>query len=108
MISLSSALTREASGPLRYSLIRRASIRIVFERDCYLLGHPGLPDCERLSAPYKINYPVTITAPRQPPRRMHHSAHATHDHADDIHLMVVNRQQWPGHQASGTWVFAVS
>jgi hypothetical protein len=41
--------------PEPHSLCRRASIKIVLERDGYLLCHPGLPDCDRLSAPYKIN-----------------------------------------------------
>jgi hypothetical protein len=48
-----------------YRLVCRASIEIVFEGDGYLLRHPGLLDCDQLSAPYKItcNSAATTTPP---------------------------------------------
>src|SRR5215470_12489954 len=44
-----------AAEPEPHRLIRRASVKVVFQCDGNLLGHPGLPCCDRLAAPYKIN-----------------------------------------------------
>jgi hypothetical protein len=51
-----------AAQPEPHGLIRRAAIKIVFQRDGYLLRHPRLPDCDRLPAPYKINCHASVTA----------------------------------------------
>src|SRR5215471_21506564 len=55
-------LVIRAVDPEPHRLIRRATIKIVFQRDGYLLCHPRLPDCDRLFAPYKINCPGVVTA----------------------------------------------
>jgi hypothetical protein len=53
-----------------HRLIRRASIKIVVEFDGYPLGHPGLPDCDRLFVPYRqINCQAEIIA--TPPVALH-------------------------------------
>jgi hypothetical protein len=41
----------------------RASIKVVFEFDRDPLCHPGLRDCDGVSAPYKINRHPAITTP---------------------------------------------
>src|SRR5215472_7975962 len=48
-------LVLRAVQPEPHRLRRRAPIKIVFQRDRYLLRHRGLPECDRLPAPYKIN-----------------------------------------------------
>jgi len=48
-------LVHGAADPEPNRLIRRTAVKIVFKRDGFLLRHPGLPDCNRLPSPYKIN-----------------------------------------------------
>jgi hypothetical protein len=77
-------LIRRAAEPEPHRLIRRAPVKIVFQHDGYLRCHPGLLDCDGLSAPYR-----PADRLRQPQRANRHDR--TRQPAGAIFIVV---SQW--------------
>jgi hypothetical protein len=67
-------LILSAIQPEPHGLVRRATIKIVLQRDSNLLCHPGLLTPNRLPAPYKINSDHRLSPrPRSPAAHRMHS-----------------------------------